>query len=272
MMADYMGYGRPGYGAPGQGTDIGGMHPTYDVWGIVLAASDNTAKGCVRVKVRTMADKQDTFDSVPVLTGYGGGDYGLFILPEEGDVVRLTFLGGDFRHPVVSGCRFPENSSLVGESWGKENLNKTFKVKNGSRVTFSGEKGKEKIEVSGPKQMKWGLDEDQQQIVFGDQENKNQMLLDKKNGSAQIQSEQSILLECGKSSLELKKDGTMVLKCEKLTLEAKNIEIKGKSKVQVEGQSLSMEGTTGISMTGKGQVKVESKGTLKLSGTMIQLN
>ena len=251
---------------------MGGLCPTYDVWGTVLEASDNTAKGCVRVRVKVMADQKDTFDSVPVLTGYGGNDYGLYLLPEEGDVVRLTFLGGDFRHPVVTGCRFPENSSLVGEHWEKANKNKVLQVKNGSRVAFSGEKGKEKIEVCGPKQMRWGLDEESQQIAFGDRGQKNQMVLDKKNGSVRIESEQSILLECGRSSLEMKKDGTMVLRCEKLTLDAKSIEIKGKSKVQIEGQSLSMEGSTGCSLTGKGQVKVESKGTLKLSGAMIQLN
>ena len=38
-----------------------GMQPTYDVWGTVLAASENTSKGSVRVQVKNMKDNMDTF-------------------------------------------------------------------------------------------------------------------------------------------------------------------------------------------------------------------
>lgn len=268
MIADYMDYERRAF-TP---REESGMQPTCDVWGIVLAPSDDTAKGSVRVKVKTMKDQKDTFDNVPVLTGYGGGDYGVFFLPEEGDVVRLTFLGGDFRHPVVTGCRFPENSRFIGEASQKENLNKLIKIKNGSRIAFSGEKGKEKIEVSGPQKMKWQLDEGNEQIAFGDSGAKNQTVLDSKNGKTQIISENAIELKCGKSSLEMKKDGTVTVKCSQLTLEAQNVKIKGKTRIEIDGQQLSLSGNTGITVKASGQVKLESKGQLKLSGAVIQLN
>lgn len=265
MISDYLDYGM---GACRR--EDGGK--ACDMWGTVLAASDSTEKGNVRVKVKLMKDKMDTFDNVPVLTGYGGTDHGAFVLPEEGDIVRLAFLGGDFRHPVVTGCRFPESSKFVEDMYQKENLKKAFLAKNGSGVVFSGEKGKDCIEVSGSESMCWKLEEEKQQISFGDKEEKNHMLLDKKNGKAQIAAQSSIRLECGKSSLELKKDGTIVLQCEQLKLEAKTVQIQGKTKVQVKGQELALEGTTGVSVTGKGQVKVSSKGPLKLSGAMIHLN
>lgn len=265
MISDYLDYGMGAWGREGGGQ-------ACDMWGTVLAASDSTEKGNVRVKVKHMKDKMDTFDNVPVLTGYGGADHGAFFLPEEGDIVRLAFLGGDFRHPVVTGCRFPESSKFVEDMYQKGNLKKAFLAKNGSSVVFSGEKGKDCIEVSGSESMGWKLEEEKQQISFGDKEEKNHMLLDKKNGKAQIAAQSSIRLECGKSSLELKKDGTIVLQCEQLKLEAKTVQIQGKTKVQVKGQELALEGTTGVSVTGKGQVKVSSKGPLKLSGAMIHLN
>lgn len=265
MISDYMECGLISGGASV-------LQPTCDVWGTVLAPSDDTQKGSVRVKVKTMRDQKDTFDSVPVLTGYGGGDYGAFFLPEEGDIVRLTFLGGDFRHPVVTGCRFPADSKLVGDSYQKDNHDKQLKVKNGSRIAFLGEKGKEKIEISGPKKMKWQLDEENEQIVFGDSGGKNRMALDSKGGKAQITSENTIELKCGKSSLELKKDGTVTLKCNQLTLEAQNVKIKGKTKIEIDGQQLTLSGNTGITVKGTSQVKLESKGQLKLSGAVIQLN
>lgn len=245
---------------------------TCDMWGTVLPASDATEKGSLRVKVNTMKDKEDTFDNVPVLTGYGGKSHGAFFLPEEGDTVRLSFFGGDFRHPVVTGCRFPKDSRIVEDFYGKENLKKAFVAENGSGVFFFGEKGKESIEVSGSESMAWKLEEEAQQITFGDKQQKNYILVDKKKEEAVITSQASIRLECGKSSLELKKDGTIVLQCEKLTLEAKDVQVNGKTKVQVKGQELTLAGSTGVSLTGKGQVKVESKGSLKLSGAMIHLN
>lgn len=266
MILDYIGSGG------GASPEEGGMQPTFDVWGTVLAASDDTKEGNVRVRVRTMRDQKDTFDNVPVLTCYGGDDYGVFFLPEEGDIVRLTFLGGDFRHPVVTGCRFPEGGRLVSGAAQKENLNKLLKVKNGSRIAFSGEKGKEKIEISGPEKMKWQLDEEKEQIAFGDSGEKNRMVLDRKNGEAQITAGDSIRLKCGKSSLELKKDGTVTLQCEQLSLEAQNVQIKGKTKIKLDGQQLALNGNTGITVKASGQVKVESNGQLKLSGAMIQLN
>ena len=135
MISDYLDYGMAVSGRENRGA-------ACDMWGTVLPGSDSTEKGNVRVKVKLMKDRLDTFDNVPVLTGYGGADHGAFFLPEEGDIVRLTFPGGDFRHPVVTGCRFPESSRFVEDMYQKENLKKAFLAKNGSGVFFMGEKGK----------------------------------------------------------------------------------------------------------------------------------
>lgn len=250
----------------------GEMQPTYDVWGTVLAASENTSKGSVRVQVKNMKDNMDIFEDVPVLTCYGGGGYGVFCLPEKGDIVRLTFVGGDFRHPVVTGCRFPEDSRFVEDAFDDKNLKKEWKLKNGSRIALSGEQGKEKIEVSGPEKMEWVLDEENRQIACGDQEKKNRLLVDGKEGKVLITADQVIRLECGKSSLELKQDGTVTLQCTQLTLEAAKAEIQGKSAVRIKGQELGLEGSGSVTLSGKGQVKVESTAQLKLSGAMIHLN
>lgn len=250
----------------------GGMQPTYDAWGTVLTPGEKTSKGNVRVQVKIMKDNMDIFDDVPVLTCYGGGGYGAFFLPEEGDTVRLTFLGGDFRHPVVTGCRFPESSQFVQDSFEEKNLKKVWKLKNGSSVVLSGKKGEERIEISGPEKMEWVLDEKDQQIACGDKEKKNRVLLDKKEGKILASSEKVIRLECGESSLELKENGTVTLQCRQLNLEAKDVKINGKTKVQIEGQELVLSGKTNVSLSCRGQVRVEGKGALKLSGAMIHLN
>lgn len=265
MISDYMGNGANRQGA-------GGLRPTYDLWGVVLAPSEGTKKGSVRVKIKTMKDGMDTFENVPVLTNYGGGDHGAYVLPEEGDIVRLTFFCGDLRHPAVTGCRFPEDGQFVGESTDKDNLTKAWKMKSGSKLAFMGQKGKDRVEISGSQKMLWALDEEAEKIAFGDREEKNQVSVGHKDGKIQLNAEESICLKCGSSTLELKKDGSMVLTCEQLTVKAKNVKIAGSAKVQVEGQELSLSGTTGLSVSGKGSVKIKSGGQLKLSGAMIQLN
>lgn len=263
MIGDYLEYER---------TPRGGMQPTYDTWGTVLAPGDRTAKGNVRVQVKAMRDNMDTFDNVPVLTCYGGGDYGAYLLPEEGDTVRLTFLGGDFRHPVVTGCRFPEGSRFVQDCFEEKNLRKAWKLQNGSSIILSGKKGEERIEVSGSERMAWSLDEKEQQVTCGDRDGRNTIRLDKKEGKLLAAAEKVIRLECGESSLELKENGTVTLQCRQLSLEAKEVKISGKTKVRVEGQELVLSGRTNVSLSGKGQVKVEGRGGLKLSGSMIHLN
>lgn len=266
MISDYVG------SMPPLEADKNGMTPTYDVWGKVLAASDNTAKGSVRVRVNAMKDGMDTFDNVPVLSVYGGHGYGAYAMPEEGDIVRLTFLCGDFRHPVVTGCRFPAESQFVKDMHQEKNQNKGWKTKSGSSVVFSGEKGKEKIKVADSGKMDWELDEEKEQISFGDTEKKNRISVEKKNGKASITSEKEICLECGKSKLELKKDGTITISCETLTIEAKNVRIKGKTKLQLEGQELQLKASTGLTVSSSAQMKIDSKGQMKLSGAMINLN
>lgn len=267
MISDYMNYGEEMYEKKRNA-----MTPSYDVWGVVIAASENTEKGNVRVRVKIMKDNRDIFDNVPVLTNYGGGDYGAFFLPEEGDTVCLSFLGGDMRHPVITGCRFPESSRYVEELYRKENSWKGWRTKSGSRFLFSEEKGKEQIEISGPEQLKWKLDEGEQETSIGDSESKNQICISKKKGKAELHAEEEICLECGKSSLRLKKDGTISLKCGQLTLDAERVEIAGQKKVTVKGQELSLEGISGVTVTGKSSLKLDSKGAIRLSGAMVHLN
>ncbi len=233
MLSDYL-----DYGAGEQERKEGSLQ---DMWGTVLSASEGTEKGNVRVRVKLMEDKMDVFDNVPVLSCHAGDDHGLFLLPEEGDTVRLAFPGGDLRHPVVTGCRFPGRSRFLEDMCRKEEKKSGFLAKNGSSVLFSGEKGRELIQVSGAENMSWRLDEEKQQTSVGDKAEKNQLLLDKKQGAATIKAETSVRLECGKSSLELREDGRIVLHCEELTLEAKNIRIRGNTRVQISGQELALD-------------------------------
>lgn len=246
--------------------------PTCDLWGVVEAPSDRTGKGSVRVRVGNMQESGDCFDDVPVLTPYGGGAHGFWCLPEEGDVVRLSFPGGDFMHPVVTGCRYPADSDLVQAMCDGKKTHRAWKMPNGSFMDFSGEKGKGRIEIGDADHMLWELDQERQQIGFGDLDARNDIRVDGKDGKVTVTAQKEILFKCGKSSLKMQEDGTIVLSAEKLTLEAKSVQVQGKGKVQIKGQEIALEGSTGLQAKSGAQMKLESKGSLKLSGAMINLN
>lgn len=233
--------------------------PTCEEWGIVLAPGDSTEAGCVRVRLNTMQKDMDIFDSVPVLSFYGGGDYGAFFVPEEGDTVKVSFVAGDFLHPVITGCRFKSGSGYAKQMQDKRNVRKGIKLKDG------------KIEISGPEKMNWELDEEQEEIIFGDQKRENRMQLEAKDGKICLQAKKEILLQCGKSMIKLSENGTVSIKCEKLEVESREAKISAGRSAQVKGQELTLEGTTGLNVNGKSQIKVKSSGPVKISGAVVQL-
>lgn len=245
--------------------------PTYEEWGTVLPPVEATKEGCVRVRIAAMQQDMDTFDNVPVLSFYGGADYGAFFMPEAGDTVRVSFLKGDFLHPVVAGCRYKSKSPYAKTMKHKENLQKGIQLKDGSSILFSGEADRERIAVRGPRKMEWELDEEKEQIAFGDREKKNRLQLEAKSGGMVLQAAKQITLKCGKSELTLREDGTFHIKCEKFVLTAGEADMNARKQAALKGQELKLEGITKVSLNGKSAVQVKSAGQVKVSGAVVQL-
>lgn len=249
-----------------------GLQPTYDVWGTVLEPNKDTEAGNIRVKVFNLKEHMDTYDSVPVLTPYGGGSYGGYMIPEEGDTVRLSFIGGDFRNPVVTGCLYPHDSSYRKNIADKKNAQKGCKLKNGSEIIFSGEEKKQKIEVLGAEHMCFSIAEENRQAYVGDVDGKNYLKVDKENGKLGLEAQKEVKIACGKSTLTLKENGTIELKCSNLILEADSIKVKGHNKIEMKGQQLALEGEMDMTLKARTGLKIQCSTQLKLSGMPINLN
>lgn len=74
--------------------------------GVTLAQVSDTTdpKGMGRIKVRFMVSGQQIeSDWVPILSFYGGKDYGAFFLPNTGDSALVAFGDGDPDQPYVLG-------------------------------------------------------------------------------------------------------------------------------------------------------------------------
>lgn len=267
MISEYLEY--PEFNREGRPA---GMQPTCEVWGTVMPPSQDTQKGNVRVRVSCMKENRDIFDNVPVLTNYGGADHGNFVLPEEGDTVKLSFIGGDLCNPMVTGSRYPDENAFSGQEAEENNLKKAYGTRSGSRIVFSGDRNQDKIEISGSGQLHIELNEEEKEVSLGDREKKNRIGVDVQNNRIRIDAEDTVLIQCGKSSLELKREGGIKISCESLELEARSICIKAGSTVKLKGQEITCDSSMGMKLSAGSRLKLSGKGPVKISGTTVQLN
>jgi len=118
--------------------------------GMVENNVDPLALGRVQVSIPTLSDfnlSQWARIAVPM----AGADSGVYFLPDVGDEVLVSFVGGDINQPVVVGGlwngkkRPPENNmSLI-------NNKKTIKLKSGMSIEFDETPGTETLSISNGK-------------------------------------------------------------------------------------------------------------------------
>lgn len=249
-----------------------GLKPAYFTMGQVVAPDKDTLKGTLRVRVAVMTQGKDVLNSIPFAVPYGGGSYGSFFMPEEGDTVLLFFEGPFFANPVAFGCRFPKEAAIVKENAKEKNPNKVLKVKNGSSLSFTGEKGKEEVALGTSKKLTFTMNEEKEQALLEDSSHKNRLSLQSKEGKLLLEAEKEISLKCGKSSITMDKSGTIKIEGDQVEIAAPKIQLKGKSQVDIQGQAVSVKGKTDVTLNGQTKVTVKSSGQVKVSGAMIQLN
>lgn len=254
--------------APG----MNGLKPAYFTMGQVAAPDKDTMKGTLRVRLSVMTQGKDVLNSVPFAVPYGGGGYGSFFMPEEGDTVLLFFEGPYFRNPVAMGCRFPKDAAIVKENAKEKNPDKVLRVKNGSSLSFTGEKGKEMVALRTSEKLAFSLNEEKEQALLEDSGHKNRLSLQGKDGKLVLEAEKELSLKCGKSTITLDKNGTIKIEGEQVEISAKDIHFKGKSQVDIQGQAVTVKGKTDVTLNGQTKVTVKSSGQVKVSGAMIQLN
>ena len=99
----------------------------------------------VAVKLPWLAEGEEIL--ARVATPMAGDGHGLYVLPEPGDEVLVTFERGEIRRPIVVGSLWNgKDKSPVTNADGKNNL-RVFKSRSGHRLTFNDDPGKETLEI-----------------------------------------------------------------------------------------------------------------------------
>ena len=236
------------------------------VLGTVTANNDKDHKGMVKVSFTAWDSKKNVYEWIPVLTPYGGNEYGIYLQPEIGDVVLVGFIGPGMKRPFVAGSFFSSNSKMLSESSEPKNLKRRLKTKGGIVAELSDEDKKQSITVTTPKAISLVMEDEKETVTIKDKNGDNSLILDCKNGNITVTAKTSITLKSGKCEIKMDGNGGAVsVKCNKLELAAtQTAKLEGKQQVTISGGMLSAEG--------KQTAKLKSSGPTEVSGAIVQIN
>jgi uncharacterized protein involved in type VI secretion and phage assembly len=247
-LADYLnGAGAPP--APGAG---------IFVQGTVTDNADKNQPGMVKVEFTGWKTGSSICQWMPVLRGYAGKDYGVYCVPEVGDVVLVGFLSSEYRRPFVAGCFFPANASLPGKQFEDKNTKKALCTKGGVKIEVSEASGEAAVTAVTPGGLKLCAEDKPQRITLSDKNGKNLLRIDAKSNAIEITADAKLTLKTGKCQISMDgKSGAMKLSCTTLDVKA------NQTATLAANQSMTVQG---------GMVKVDGKQTTQVSGgTMTQV-
>ena len=236
------------------------------VQGTVVENNNDQFKGMVKVEFTVWESGKNMCEWVRLLSPYTGKDYGTYLVPEIGEMVLVGFIGGSLKRPFLLGSLYPAGADWVNENFDKKNLKKSIKTKGGTQVLIMEEEGKQSITVTTKKGSCIVVEDENETCKISDKDQKNQILLDYKNGEISVTADKKIVMKAG--TVELTLDGTG----KSLKAKADKIELNGTQGVKIEtSNQLEMKGTQ-AGLEGSAKLEVKSGGQTVIKGAMVQIN
>jgi uncharacterized protein involved in type VI secretion and phage assembly len=182
--------------------------------GVVAAtvSANDDPQGLGRVKLRLpWRDPKFETDWTRIVTPMGGGERGLFFLPEVGDEVLVAFDRDDVRYPYVLGALWSQTDKPPEKNADKNNDIRLIKSRKGHILRFVDTKSKGSITIQLNDGKKIEIDDDGIRIT----DLSNKITLDAKGGSISIEATTSLKLKApqitveASGSLDLKGGGSL---------------------------------------------------------------
>jgi uncharacterized protein involved in type VI secretion and phage assembly len=232
----------------------------------VAENADKEHPGMVRVTYTVFADGKNRSAWVPVLSPYAGKDYGVFMVPEIGDVVVVAFLNRDMQRPFIIGSFYPQGATLPGDSFDENNRIRALRTKGGIGLLLRDEPEKQAVELTTPGGLTVELSDEAKTLRLSDKDKKNSMALDAGNNAVTLQCDGKLTLKAG--SCELVLDG----QSGKMTVKAAQIELKADQSAALSaGTTLTLEGAV-AKLEGKQTASLKGSGMTEVSGGILKLN
>ena len=235
--------------------------------GIVEAyPSDGDPDKVHRIKVRIPSiHEQESVIWARLSLPYAGKGRGVHWIPETGDEVVVGFFNDDPRHAVVLGSLY-NGQTEPPLALTKDNNEKGIITRNGSRIVFTDEQDKERVEISTPGGNKI-LCEDEQGITIHDI-NENKIILDDQGMSFE---------DCHQNRIITNDKGAIVEDVNKnvFSLNKQGIEVKdaGGNTITLSSAGIELKDMNGnkVALEAEG-ITVQSAANVTVKGTMINLN
>ena len=245
----------------GAGSEGGGNGRRYGVDLAKVTNIDDPDK-LNRVKCKRVTTDPDVgeTDWMYVCSPIAGTNYGLYMMPKVGDLVLLSYLGGDVHRPFVIGSVWTKDVAAPYKIEGGKNETFAFKLPSGTEVVFSETKGKESVAVTTASGARMALDGDGKKIEVRDKDGKNALTMDLNSGAVTVSADKKLTLSAGtQASITL--DGS-----------SGKVAIEGKTGVEIKTAQFKAEASGACQIKANGQMSVESGGVTQIKGTMLKLN
>ena len=218
--------------------------------GVVTNNNDPEGRGRVKIRFPHLDDQVESYWA-RVTTPMSGKEWGIQFIPEVGDEVLVTFLGGDIQMPVIIGSLHNgEDKPPLKPDDGKNNL-RIIRSRSGHEIVFDDTQDKCKLTIKSSSGAFVELDDasGKEKITIQDKTKNQKIVIDS--------AKNSITIECAKD-LIVKTDTTMKVDAKDLDLSTTgNVKIKAAGKVEIEGS---------------GGLDLKSSGMTNVKGSMVNIN
>ncbi len=207
---------------------------THGLQAAVVVALEGDPEGEERIQVNLMGN-----DEAPIWARialpYAGNGRGLVFVPEIGDEVVVGFMGGNPSEAVVVGALHSSGAASPAPKADDNNI-KGIVTREGIRLEFDDDKKQVVIETPGGNR-----------VTVSDDE--GGILLEDQNGNKTTLNSDGITLES-----------------------AKDVSIKAKGDVKIEGMNINLSANAQFAAKGSGSAEISSSGNTVVKGSLVQIN
>lgn len=236
------------------------------VQGKVVENNKSEFKGMVKVEFTVWEEGENYCNWLRVLTPYGGGAYGSYVLPEIEDIVLVGFIGGNLQCPFVIGSLYPSGAGMVENSFDEKNEKKRLVTKGETEITILETAGKQSITVQTKKGAKFVIEDENETCTISDKSAGNSIKLDYKKGEISITAAKKITLKAGSAKLEL--DGNTG----DIKGSATNFKVNANADVALEATANAKIKGTLTTIEGSGKLDIKCSAITNISGAMVKIN
>ena len=237
--------------------------------GVILAEVTNIKDpdNLNRLKCKPVTADKDVgeTDCCFCMAPMGGQGYGQFFFPKVGDLVLLTYLGGDVHHPIVLGSYWANDIKAPYSIKDGVNEIRCIKTPAGIEIKLEDTEKKEKLTLTTPSGAMLQLDDENKSLALQDKNGENKLTILWEKGEITLAAKTKLTLSAGETSLVLESAGNITGKGNKtISFTGTDVEHKANSGFTANGSQ--------VEIKSNGLLNVQASGNTTIKGALVQIN